>query len=113
MRRYETIFIAKANMPDDELTAIIDRNRTIIESDGGSVLNLDKWGVRKLAYSIKKEHQGNYTYTEYVGTPAAVAEIERLLRIDDKVLKYLTVKLADSYSETEAAEPDKPAAAEA
>ena len=95
MRRYENICIVKPNLSEDEVKAIIDRNSGIIEKDGGAVIKLDKWGLRRLAYPINKEAQGYYVYTEFAGTPKALAEIERLFRIDDKVMKYLTVKLED------------------
>ena len=96
MRRYETICIVRPNLSEDEVAAIVDRFNGTVEQDGGAIITLDKWGLKRLAYPIKKEAQGYYIYTEYAGTPQAVAENERLFRIDDKVLKYLTVKLADS-----------------
>ncbi len=105
MRRYETICITRPNLSEDEVKAIIDRFNGNVEQAGGAIIQLDRWGLRKLAYPIKKEAQGNYVYTEYASTPEAVAENERLFRIDDKVLKYLTVKLADSC-DPEAAKAD-------
>jgi small subunit ribosomal protein S6 len=96
MRRYETIFIVRPNIAEDEIDAVINRTNSIIEGDGGTIIKVDKWGLKKLAYLIKKESQGYYVYVDYAGIPASVSEIERLFRIDDKVLKYLTVKLADS-----------------
>jgi small subunit ribosomal protein S6 len=96
MRRYETIFIAKPNLAEDEIEAVINKTNSIIEGDGGTIIRIDKWGLKKLAYLIKKESQGYYVYIDYAGIPASVSEIERIFRIDDKVLKYLTVKLADA-----------------
>jgi len=96
MRRYETIFIARPNVAEDEIEAVINRTTSIIDGDGGTIIKIDKWGLKKLAYLIKKESQGNYVFLDYAGVPASVSEIERIFRIDDKVLKYLTVKLADS-----------------
>jgi small subunit ribosomal protein S6 len=96
MRRYETIFIVRPNIAEDEIDAVISRTSSIIEGDGGTIINIDKWGLKKLAYLIKKESQGYYVYVNYAGIPASVSEAERIFRIDDKVLKYLTVKLADS-----------------
>jgi small subunit ribosomal protein S6 len=96
MRRYETIFIARPNTAEDELEAIAAKTSAIIEGDGGSILRIDKWGLKKLAYLIKKESQGYYVFIDYAGIPASVAEIERVYRIDDRILKYLTVKIADT-----------------
>ena len=95
MRRYETIFIVRPNVAEDEITAITTKTNSIIESDGGTIFRVNDWGLKKLAYQINKESQGYYVYVDYAGIPAAVAEVERIFRIDDRVLKYLTVKLAD------------------
>jgi small subunit ribosomal protein S6 len=107
MRRYETIYIIRPNLGEDDMTAIIDRTNGVIEETDGHIVQLDKWGLKKLAYLIKKETQGYYVYCEYAGTPAAVAEIERLFRIDDKVLKYLTVKLQDTFIAEEVTEDEE------
>ena len=96
MRRYETIIIVRPNVAEDEIEAIISRTTSIIEDDAGTILQTDHWGLKKLAYLIKKENQGYYIYVDYAGFPAAVSEIERIFRIDDRILKYLTIKLADS-----------------
>jgi len=96
MRRYETIFIVRPNIAEDEIDAVINRTSSIIEGDSGTIIKVDKWGLKKLAYLIKKESQGYYVYVDYAGMPASVSEVERIFRIDDKILKYLTVKLADS-----------------
>ena len=96
MRRYETIFIIRPTVAEDEITEIIEKVNSIIEGDGGTFIRVDKWGLKKLAYLIKKESQGYYVYVDYAGMPASVKEMERIFRIDDRILKYLTVKLADS-----------------
>ena len=96
MRRYETIFIARPNVNEDEIEAITSRTTSTIENDGGTILRINNWGLKKLAYLIKKENQGYYVYLDYAGIPESIAEIERLFRIDDRVLKYLTIKLSDS-----------------
>ena len=96
MRRYETIFIVRPNVAEDEIEAVINKTSSIIEGDGGTIIGIDKWGLKKLAYLIKKEAQGYYVHIDYAAIPASVSELERIFRIDDKVLKYLTVKLDNS-----------------
>jgi small subunit ribosomal protein S6 len=96
MRRYETIFIIRPNVAEDEIEAIAAKTTSIIEGDGGTIFRVDKWGLKKLAYLIKKESQGYYVFVDYAGIPASVAEIERVYRIDDRILKYLTVKIAET-----------------
>jgi small subunit ribosomal protein S6 len=97
MRRYETIVILKPSLGEAENQAIIDRATGTIEEFEGSIVKIDKWGLRKTAYPIMKETQGYYVYIQYAGQPAAVDEMERVFRIDDKVMKYLTVKLQDVF----------------
>lgn len=99
MRRYETIYILRPTMSEDEVTAVIDNTNDILATDGGQIISLDKWGLRTLAYLIKKESQGYYVYCDYATDPANVTEMERKFRIDDSVMKYMTVKLADSINE--------------
>ena len=98
MRRYETIVILRPGLSEDEVSAVIDKATETITSFDGSIVENDKWGLKKLAYPIKKEPQGYYVYLEYAGVPAAVDEMERLFRIDDRVLKYLTIKTQDIFS---------------
>ena len=96
MRRYETIFIVRPNVGEDGIEEITSKSTSTIEGDGGAIFKVNNWGLKKLAYLIKKENQGYYVYLDYAGIPESIAEIERIFRIDDRVLKYLTVKLDDS-----------------
>lgn len=99
MRRYETIFILRPNAGEEEINRVVESTSKIILDEKGSIIELAKWGMKKLAYLIKKESLGYYVYCDYAGTPAAVSEIERKFRIDDLVLKYLTIKTAKSITE--------------
>ncbi len=101
MRRYETIIILRPTLTENQIDNVIDNATTIITADGGTIIELDRWGMRKLAYLIKKEKQGFYAYIDYSGQSGSVSEMERKFRIDDSVLKYLTVKLADSINDEE------------
>jgi len=98
MRRYETIVILRPSLGEADTQAVIDRATGIIEDFDGSIIKIDKWGLKKLAYLIKKETQGYYLYILYAGLPAGVDEMERVFRIDDNVMKFLTVKLQDVYT---------------
>ncbi|OPY90885.1 MAG: 30S ribosomal protein S6 [Syntrophus sp. PtaU1.Bin208] len=91
MRRYETVVIAQANLPEDDLTGLIDRYSSIIADRKGAVVKVDRWGVRKLAYDIKKQTRGTYVFYDFAATKDVVAELERNLKIDDNVLKFMTV----------------------
>ncbi len=99
MRHYETTYILRPNLGEDQFTEIIERTNSIITGDGGTVIEVDRWGMRKLAYEIKKEVQGYYVYVNYAAPGKTVDEIERIFRIDDRLLRYLTIKLADSMDQ--------------
>jgi len=91
-RRYETIFITPADIPDEELQALIERYCAIITSRKGLLVKVEKWGKRKLAYEIKRQLRGYYVLLDFAGQTDIVNEMERNFKIDDKVLKYMTVK---------------------
>ena len=113
MRRYEQICILRPSLNEEEIATIVETTNKIIFDEGGSIIFTDRWGMKKLAYPIKKELQGYYIFCDFATTPAAVAEVERKFRIDDSVLKYLTVKLSDSISQEEIAIAKEEAAANA
>ena len=111
MRHYETTYILRPNLGEEQFTEIIDRTNAIITNDQGAVICLDRWGMKRLAYEIKKEVQGYYVYLNYAAPGKTVDEIERIFRIDDRVLRYLTIKLNDSMN-AEAIEAEKQRIAE-
>ncbi|MCI5146079.1 MAG: 30S ribosomal protein S6 [Candidatus Electrothrix sp. AR3] len=96
MRHYETTYILRPNLGEEQFTEIIERTNAIVTDDNGTVINVDRWGLKKLAYEIKKETQGYYICMNYAASGAIIQEIERIFRIDDRLLRYLTIKLADS-----------------
>jgi len=113
MRRYEQIYILRPSLSEDEINQVIENSNQIVLDDEGTIISLNKWGMRKLAYPIKKEPQGYYVLADVAATPAAVAEIERKFRIDDAVLKYLTVKVSDAMTAEEISDAQNAAASQA
>lgn len=105
MRRYETIVIVRPGAGEADITTVADKVTGTVENFGGSIVKNDRWGIRKLAYTINKETQGSYLFFEYAGQPDGVKEMERQLRIDDRVLKFMTIKTQDVFSEI--APPDR------
>lgn len=100
MRHYETTYILRPNLGEDQFTEIIERTNAIVQDDKGAVIDVDRWGMKKLAYEIRKETQGFYVYMNYAAPGSTIQELERIFRIDDRVLRYLTVKLADEIDST-------------
>ena len=111
MRRYETLFIVNPESSDEDLKAVATKIKGVVTSMNGIVASYDEQGKKKLAYSVKKHDKGYYVLMDYVGSADIVSELERNMRLDDRVLKYLTVKLADQVDpdsiEPEKAEPQK------
>ncbi len=91
MRRYDTIFIMDPEISDEERDPIFERIKTIVTQQGGLLVMVDQWGTKKLAYEIKKKARGYYVRLDYCGSGALVNEIERFFRIDDRILKYMTI----------------------
>ena len=92
MQRYEVVAIVLADLNEDEINALIERIQTIITDRKGVVAKVDKWGKRHLAYEIKKKRDGYYFLIDFAGDGSIVTEIERNYKIDDRVLKFITVK---------------------
>jgi small subunit ribosomal protein S6 len=95
LRKYETILIANADLRDDEQGALIARYSGIITGQKGILIKGDCWGKRKLAYPIMKQARGIYILFEYAGLGAVVDELERNLKIDDNVMKFMTILKED------------------
>jgi small subunit ribosomal protein S6 len=111
MRHYETTYILRPNLGEEQFTEIIDRTNAIVANDGGAIICLDRWGIKRLAFEINREVQGYYVYMNYAAPGKTVDEIERIFRIDDRVIRYLTVKLGDAMN-AEAIEAEKQRIAE-
>jgi small subunit ribosomal protein S6 len=97
MRKYESFIIIDADLHDDAIAAVDDKLKNIVAGNGGTVLDYTPWGKKKLAYPVKKRTRGHYVLMEYAGASELVAELERNMRLDERVLKFITVKLEDRF----------------
>ncbi len=93
MRRYETIFITLPDLSEEEQAALQEKIRSLISAYKGEIINLEDWGIKKLSYEIRKNKNGRYYFLDYRAVPDLVREIERNFRLNDRVLRYLTVKV--------------------
>jgi len=93
MNRYETFIISDPDISDEKRASLFERINQLIPKENGFMVAFDEWGIKKLAYEIKKKIRGHYVRLDYCGTGTLVNEIERFSRIDDRVLKYMTVLL--------------------
>jgi small subunit ribosomal protein S6 len=94
---YETTFIHSPDVTDESLATLKKKLEGVIASFGGELVQTDDWGKRKLAYPIRKETRGHYTFMLYTGKPGVVAEMERTLRIQDNVIRFLSINLEQEF----------------
>lgn len=110
MRRYETIIITDPDVKEEARSGLVERIGELIPQHGGFVVELDDWGQRRMAYEVKKKIRGHYTRIDFCGNGSLVDEMERNFRIDDRVIKYMTVLLekdADVEAIKQAMEAEK------
>lgn len=112
MRKYETIFITRPELGEEELKGIAEKVQEVINGMNGECSRLEDWGLRKLAYPVKKCTRGRYYFMNFSGNAALIAELERRLRLDDKVIRYQSVKL-EKDAETVPVPEEKPAVQQA
>ena len=94
-REYELVFIVRPDVTDEDIEKIKDRSSGVIKDRKGHLLNVDDWGKRRLAYEIQDYGKGHFVLFNYLGSTEIVDELERTLKLDDSVLRFLTVKLAE------------------
>ena len=90
---YENVFIARQDLTPAKVTELTEKYVSVIENNGGKVSKRENWGLRTLAYKINKNRKGYYTLINIDAPAAAVVEMERLMRLDENLLRYLTVKV--------------------
>jgi small subunit ribosomal protein S6 len=114
MRKYETVIISDPDLQDQARTDLLDKVRNIIARENGILLDVDDWGSKKLAYEINKKLRGHYFCLTYGGTGDLVKELERILKLSDDVMKYMTILLStDETAESLAKEAQDAEAARA
>ena len=92
-RTYEVMYIAAPETADEDVTKLNESLQQIIENGGGSIVKTDVMGRRKLAYPINKKTEGLYTLFEIEGSGQEIAELERRMRVNDAIIRYLTVRV--------------------
>ena len=105
MRNYESLYIIHPDVVGDELTAMVEKFQKVLTDQAAEINKLDNWGVRKLAYPIKKVERGCYVQTLFSAGPEVIAEFERRLRLDEKILRFLTVRFEGEFPVVAEVEP--------
>ena len=98
MPLYESVFVVRQDVSAQHVESLAERYGEMIRENGGEVAKTEYWGLRNLAYRVKKNRKGHYTMFNIDGPPAAVAELERNMRLSEDVLRYLTIRV-DAFEE--------------
>ena len=91
MRKYETIFISNSDLQEKKQKELFEKTQTVVTQQGGVIVDFDEWGNKKLAYEIKRKSHGFYVCMTYGGNGNVVDELERIFRLDDNILKFMTI----------------------
>lgn len=97
LRYYESFYLLRPDLSEEDRAALTDKLQAIITEKGGQVAEVDLWPLRKLAYRVEKQTQGYYVLLEYGATADVISELTRAMRIDERVMKFMTLKKGDSF----------------
>jgi len=95
-RSYEVVFIVDPGAADDEVMKLSENFQKIITDQGGRIAKTEMMGRRQLAYEINHKREGSYILLEVEGSGAEIAELERRMRVNDRVLRYMTIRVDDA-----------------
>ena len=90
---YENVFIARQDLTPAKVKELADKFAATVKENGGVVAKTEDWGLRDLAYKIQKNRKGYYTMLSIDAPATAIIEMERLMRLDENVLRHLTIKV--------------------
>jgi len=92
VNHYETLFVVKPTLTEEEIKSQIEKVKAVLDKEGAELVATDDMGMRKLAYPVEKNERGYYTVLFYKANGSSIAELERNLRINEEIIKFLTVK---------------------
>jgi len=96
-RSYEMTLVLSSQLPDGGADGAVKRYVDFLEGRDAQVVNVDRWGVRKLAYEIGKHQQGDYSIIQFVAEPGVIAELDRMCRLDEAVIRQMVAFVEEGY----------------
>ena len=99
MANYESVLIARQDLGASQVNTLVESLSEIIKREGGEVVKTDNWGLKNLAYRIKKNRKGHYVLLNIVAPAQAIFEYERLMRLNEDVIRYMTIKVDEFNNE--------------
>ena len=106
MANYESVLIARQDLGAAQVNTLVSDLSEVIKKEGGEVVKIDNWGLKNLAYRIKKNRKGHYVLLNIVTPSSAISEYERLIRLNEDIIRYMTVKVDEFNNETADIEED-------
>jgi small subunit ribosomal protein S6 len=103
MRKYELIFIVRPDVPEEELVKIMTQMEGVVTGHGGKIEKVERMGKRRLAYRVERQREGVYVLFVIEGSGDTVKEFERRLKVNDAVIKYLSVRVDEELKRAEKA----------
>ncbi len=99
MANYESVLIARQDLGASQVNALVENLSTVLKNEGGEVIKVDNWGLKNLAYRIKKNRKGHYVLLNIAAPAKAIFEYERLMRLNEDVIRYMTIKVDEFNNE--------------
>ncbi|HZI87076.1 MAG TPA: 30S ribosomal protein S6 [Pyrinomonadaceae bacterium] len=100
-RQYEVVFIVDPGADDDEVNRLTENHKQIVTDQGGVITKSESWGKRPLAYEILHKTEGTFVLMEIEGSGGEIAELERRMRVNDRIIRYLTVRVDEDRRRAE------------
>ena len=95
MQKYESVLIARQDLGASQVNNIVSDLSEVIKKEGGEVVRVDNWGLKTLAYRIKKNRKGHYVLMNISAPANAIAEYERVMRFNEDIIRYMTLKVVE------------------
>ncbi len=105
MHEYETVFILDPGLDENQVNEEVEKTQALITTHGGKILDVQRWGRKRLAYEIGKKRDGVYTLIKHESSGETVKELERRLRLDENVMRVLTVIAGPAWEMPAEGEP--------
>jgi small subunit ribosomal protein S6 len=99
MANYESVLIARQDLGASQVNALVEELTGVIKAEGGEVVKVDNWGLKNLAYRVKKNRKGYYVLLDIVAPAQAITEYERRVRLNEDVIRYMTVRVEEFNNE--------------
>jgi len=107
LKTYEALYIARPDVPDDEIQTIAKEVESLVTANGGAIVRSEIWGKRRLAYEVQKCTEGNYVLLRFESAPCLVARLENHFRLTDAIIRYLVVHFDEKTLRLEALQKER------